>query len=107
MMTGALAPVARAALAGTEADLTRFNIQLLRPVQPMLAQTAADVDEALTNLDGDVALEWKLDGARIQVHKAGDDIQVFSRNLREVTAAVPEVVEVVRGLPAAELLLDA
>ena len=51
-------------------------------------------------------MEWKLDGARIQVHKAGDEIKVFSRNLREVTSAVPEVVEAVRGMPAAQLILD-
>jgi DNA ligase-1 len=72
----------------------------------MLAQTAADVDEALADLEDDVALEWKLDGARIQVHKAGDDIKVFSRNLRDVTAAVPEVVEAARRLPANQVILD-
>ena len=106
MMAGALAPVARAALVDGEAGLARFTIQLFRPVQPMLAQTAADVDEALSSLDQDVTLEWKLDGARIQVHKAGDEVMVFSRNLREVTSAVPEVVELVRGLPAGQLILD-
>jgi DNA ligase-1 len=106
MMAGDLAPVAQAALADGEVGLRRFDIQLLRPVQPMLAQTASDVDEALANLDGDVALEWKLDGARIQVHKAGDEIKVFSRNLREVTAAVPEVVAAIRGMPADQLILD-
>jgi DNA ligase-1 len=72
----------------------------------MLAQPADDVDEALVQLGTEVSLEWKLDGARIQVHKAGDEITVFSRNLREVTSAVPEVVETVRRLPAAELILD-
>jgi DNA ligase 1 len=106
MFAGGLAPVARAALAGDDQALSRFNVQLFRPVQPMLAQTAADIDEALASLDADVALEWKLDGARIQVHKAGDDIKVFTRNLREVTPAVPEVVELVRAIPAAELILD-
>ena len=106
MFAGNLAPVARAALAGGDPDLSRFDVQLFRPVQPMLAQTASDIAEALTNLDEDVAVEWKLDGARIQVHKAGDEIKVFSRNLREVTSAVPEVVEAVRGMPAAQLILD-
>jgi DNA ligase-1 len=106
MMAGALAPVARAALAGDIDELTRFDVRLFRPVQPMLAQTAADVGEALEQLDGDVALEWKLDGARIQVHKGGDEVRVFSRNLREVTPAVPEVVEAVRGMQADELILD-
>src|SRR5439155_5323875 len=57
-------------------------------------------------LHDEVALEWKLDGARIQVHKAGDEIKVFSRNLREVTSAVPEVVEAVRMLAAREAILD-
>ena len=106
MLAGSLAPVARAALAGGEPGLSRFEIQIFRPVQPMLAQTASDVDEALANLDADVAVEWKLDGARIQVHKADDEIKVYSRSLREVTAAVPEVVEVVRRLPAAHVILD-
>ena len=72
---------------------------MLRPVQPMLADSAADVAEAVSPL-GDAALEYKLDGARIQVHKAGDDVRVFSRALRPVTPAVPEVVEAVRAMPA-------
>ena len=106
MMAGELPSVARAVLVEGEAGLARFAIQIFRPVQPMLAQTAADIDEALADLEEDVALEWKLDGARIQVHKAGDDIKVFSRNLRDVTAAVPEVVETARRLSADELIFD-
>jgi DNA ligase-1 len=73
---------------------------------PMLAQTAADMEVALAELEDDVALEWKLDGARIQVHKAGDEVQVFSRNLRGVTAAVPEVVQAVRALRVDDVILD-
>jgi DNA ligase-1 len=106
MMAGVLAPVARAALVEGEAGLQRFTIQIFQPVQPMLAQPADDIDEALAQIDGEIALEWKLDGARIQVHKAGDDIKVFSRNLRDVTAAVPEIVETVRGLGVREAILD-
>jgi DNA ligase-1 len=106
MMAGELASVARAVLVEGEPALARFSVQIFRPVQPMLAQTAADIDEALVDLEEDVALEWKLDGARIQVHKAGDEIKVFSRNLREVTAAVPEVVEAARRLPAGEVIFD-
>lgn len=107
MMAGELAPVARALLVEGESGLSRFLVQIFRPVRPMLAQPAAGVDEALADLDEDqVALEWKLDGARIQVHKAGDQIKVFSRNLREVTSAVPEVVEAARSLPVNELILD-
>ena len=106
MMAGALAPVARAALVEGEAGLQRFTIQIFQPVQPMLAQPADDIDEALAQIEGEIALEWKLDGARIQVHKAGDEIKVFSRNLRDVTAAVPEIVETVRGLGVREAIFD-
>jgi len=106
MIAGELAPVARAALVEGEAGLSRFMVQIFQPVQPMLAQAAADLDQALGELHGEVALEWKLDGARIQVHKAGDEIRVFSRNLREVTAAVPEVVEAVRTLAADAAIVD-
>lgn len=106
MMAGELAPVARGLLVEGEAGLARFMVQIFQPVQPMLAQSAADLDEALGQLQDDVALEWKLDGARIQVHKAGDDIKVFSRSLREVTSAVPEVVEAARTLTASEAILD-
>src|SRR6185295_19349832 len=82
-----------------------FTLSLFQPVQPMLAESATDVDDALANL-GEASFEYKLDGARIQVHKSGDDIRVFTRNLREVTGAVPEVVEAVRAMPARELVLD-
>ena len=106
MMAGALAPVARALIAEGEAGLAHFTVQMFRPVQPMLAHTASDVHEALTDLEQDVALEWKLDGARIQVHKAGDEIKVFSRNLRDVTSTVPEVVEAAQALRAHNVILD-
>jgi DNA ligase-1 len=72
----------------------------------MLAQTASDVAEALLQLDGECAFEWKMDGARIQVHKRGDEIRIYTRTLNEVTAALPEIVEAVRTLPARELVLD-
>ncbi|MFN8178965.1 MAG: ATP-dependent DNA ligase [bacterium] len=102
---GDLAEVAKVALAEGEAGLSRFRVQLFRPLPPMLASPAADADEAIERL-GQAALEYKLDGARIQVHRAGDDVRVFSRALNDVTAAVPEIVEVVRALPAKELVLD-
>ncbi|HTO47903.1 MAG TPA: ATP-dependent DNA ligase [Burkholderiales bacterium] len=105
MYAGGLAAVARAALTEGAAGLARFSVRLLQPVQPMLATPADDVAAALAAL-GTAALEWKLDGARVQVHKAGDDVRVFTRNLNDVTAAVPEVVEAVRTLPARELILD-
>lgn len=105
MMAGDFAEVARALLTDGEAALSRFDVQLFRPVQPMLAQTAEDASEAMENL-GEASLEYKLDGARIQVHKSGDEVRVYSRQLNEVTAAVPEVVEAVRALPGRDLILD-
>jgi DNA ligase-1 len=71
----------------------------------MLAESAADAPDALAQL-GRAALEFKLDGARVQVHKSGDEVKVFSRRLNEVTGAVPEVVAVTRALPARDLILD-
>jgi DNA ligase-1 len=105
MLAGELAPVARAALVEGDAALDAFMVRLFQPVQPMLAQSAASIDEALEEL-GEVSLEFKLDGARIQVHKSGDEVRTYSRNLRDVTAAAPEIVEIVRALPAREIILD-
>jgi DNA ligase 1 len=105
MMTGDLPTVARAAMAGDPAALAGFAVQLFRPIHPMLAGSADTADVAMKEL-GEAALEYKLDGARIQVHKAGDQVAVFSRRLNDVSAAVPELVESVRTLPARELILD-
>jgi DNA ligase-1 len=105
MYAGGLPAVARAALVDGARGLAQFTIQLLQPVQPMLAQPAEDVAAAMTAL-GTAAVDWKLDGARVQVHKAGDEVRVFTRNLNDVTAAVPEIVEAVRPLPARDLILD-
>ncbi len=105
MMAGDIARVARAALEQGEAGLAQYDVQLFRPIQPMLAQSADDVPEALASV-GEAALEYKMDGARVQVHKSGDDVMVYSRSLKDVTPAVPEVVEVARALPAKDLILD-
>jgi DNA ligase-1 len=102
---GGIAPVARAALTEGAAGLSRFAIRLMQPVQPMLAQPAADAESALGQL-GEALLEWKLDGARVQVHKSGDEVRVFTRSLNDVTAAVPEVVAAARAAPARSLILD-
>ena len=105
MLAGDIAAVARALLEQGEAGLHSYDVQLFRPIQPMLAQTAEDVTGALADL-GEAALEFKMDGARVQVHKSGDDVMVYSRALNDVSAAVPEVVEAVRALPAEDLILD-
>jgi DNA ligase-1 len=105
MIVGSLGVVARAALTGGAGALARFAVTLHRPVQPMLAQPADDIADALAHL-GTAAIEWKIDGARVQVHKAGDKIKVYTRNLNDVTASVPEIVEALQGLPANELILD-
>src|SRR5438552_4178746 len=105
MLAGDLASVARTALVDGDAALSRFILEPFQPVQPMLADSAADVADAISTL-GDAVIEYKLDGARIQVHKVDDEVKVYSRNLREVTAAVPEVVTVARAIPAREIVLD-
>lgn len=105
MLAGDVVPVAVAALAAGAAGLAAFRLQLLSPVQPMLAGTAQDVDEILAR-HGRVALEYKLDGARVQVHRAGDQVRVFTRQLNDVTLAVPEVVAAVRALPVRQVVLD-
>jgi DNA ligase 1 len=105
MFAGSLTQAAAAALHGDPEALDRFAVSIFTPVQPMLADSAEDVGEALARL-GEAALEYKLDGARVQVHKAGGDVRVFSRNLRDVSVAVPEVVEAARAMPAREMVLD-
>ena len=101
---GGIAPVARAVLSQGAKGLEPFSIRLMQPVLPMLAQPAEDVAGALADL-GTALFEWKLDGARVQVHKSGGEIRVFTRNLNDVTAAVPEVVWALKDIPA-ELILD-
>lgn len=105
MLAGSVQAVAPAVLEDGERGLAQFDIQLFRPVQPMLAQTAEDIGSALDEL-GDTALEYKFDGARVQAHKSGDEVRIFSRGSRDVSGAVPEVVEAVRKLPAKDLILD-
>jgi DNA ligase-1 len=98
--------VARAAREAGVSGLRRFQLQVMSPVAPMLAQTANDVAEALETLSGDVVFEWKMDGARIQAHKQHDLVRIFTRGLNDVTAAIPEIADGVRALPAEQLVLD-
>ena len=106
MYAQSLGAVAHAALDGGRAALDKFQLELFSPIAPMLAQTAADVGEALRELGGEAAFEWKMDGARVQVHKAGGDVRIYTRGLNDVSGAVPEIVEAARALPAANIVLD-
>jgi DNA ligase 1 len=105
LFSGDLGAVALASLTGGAPALARFGIVLFRPLESMLAQTAEDAGDAIGRL-GEAAFEYKLDGARVQVHKAGDEVRVFSRRLNDVSDSVPELIEGVRALPARELVLD-
>ncbi len=105
MVGGGIAAVARSAIAEGNAGLDRHAMTIFEPVAPMLAQPADDIEDAMARI-GMAALEWKLDGARIQVHKQGDDVRIYSRTGNEVTAAAPEVVSVVRAQAARTLILD-
>ncbi|GAB4085214.1 ATP-dependent DNA ligase [Myceligenerans cantabricum] len=110
MLRGATGPVARAALLSPDplAALAGFSLQVGRPVRPMLARSAPDVAAALDRLSpsGAVCVDVKLDGVRIQVHRADDDVRVFTRSLDDITARAPEIVAVVRTLPEPRLVLD-
>jgi DNA ligase-1 len=105
MLAGDLPVVAAAARAAGARGLAEFHLKLFRPLGPMLAQSAAGPGEALERL-GAAILEYKLDGARVQVHKAGDDVKVYTRSLHDVTARTPEIVELARALPATSAILD-
>jgi DNA ligase-1 len=105
MLNGDLAGVAESARERGEAGLASFGLELFRPLAPMLAQSAANIGEALQTF-GAAHLEHKLDGARVQVHKSGERVSVYTRNLNEVTNRVPEVVELAKSLPARSLVLD-
>jgi DNA ligase-1 len=99
--------VAQAALHDAAGGFAQFQLETLSPIAPMLAQTAADPADALRQLGAvDIAWEWKVDGARIQVHKSGSTVRIYTRNLNEVGASLPEIVQQVQSLPTAELILD-
>ncbi len=109
MLCGAKIPVAVAALTEGQAGLARFALEVGRPLRPMLASSAPDIEAAFakTSPHGQaVAVDCKLDGIRVQVHKYDGRVTVFTRTLDEITDRLPEVVEAVSGLPATSLVLD-
>jgi DNA ligase-1 len=105
MLGGRLGPTARLALFDGRAALEAVGLEVGRAVRPMLASTAPNVADAMAEL-APASVEWKLDGARIQVHRRGDEVVVFTRNLNDVTSRLPEVVEAARALPVESVVLD-
>jgi DNA ligase-1 len=106
MLTGRLDETAATALTGGEAALAAVGLRVGRPVRPMLAAPGSSLDAALADLGAEVTVEHKLDGARVQVHRDGDTVRVWTRTLREVTGGVPELVACVRALPCRTAVLD-
>ena len=106
MVSGDLGATASAALTGGVEALAGFRLSLLTPLQPMLAQSAEDIPSAFERIRP-AAVEWKLDGARIQIHRLGDEVRVFTRNLADVTDRVPEIVAAIRAIPPEAAVLDA
>ncbi|MPY94041.1 MAG: ATP-dependent DNA ligase [Acidimicrobiia bacterium] len=105
LLGGDLRDVAVAALEGGTTALGGIGLELGRPLQPMLAATAEDAVAALA-ATGPASVEWKLDGARLQVHRDGEDAAIFTRSLRDVTSQLPEVVDLARQLPGGRFVLD-
>ncbi|MDY6997031.1 MAG: ATP-dependent DNA ligase [Actinomycetota bacterium] len=107
MLSGDLPAVAAAAITGGAGALERFRLRVGTPVGPMLAQTAGSVGDALERLGGTAMFEAKLDGARVQIHRDGEDVSIFTRSLDDVTARLPEIVTAVLALPVSTLIADA
>ncbi|WP_034269989.1 ATP-dependent DNA ligase [Haloechinothrix halophila] len=105
MLSGRLPATAEAAMTGGSAALTEFRLELGRPIRPMLASPAESLTDALAQL-GPAVVEYKMDGARIQVHRDGDDVRVWTRTLRDITEYVGELVDVVRAMPCRTVVLD-
>jgi DNA ligase-1 len=105
MLSGDLARTAEVALLEGEEGLRGIGFELFRPIFPMLASTAESVGEAVASFDR-ASVEWKLDGIRIQIHRRGDEVKVYTRNLNEITHALPGIVEAVRGLAVEQAVLD-
>jgi DNA ligase-1 len=106
MLCGDLPTVAAAARAGGAAAVAEFGLRVGRAISPMLAQSAASIPDAFDRLGGSALIEAKLDGARVQLHRLGDDIAIYTRSLDDVTERLPEIVEAVRALPVTSLVAD-
>lgn len=105
MLEGDLVSVASDALAAGPGSLAAAKLQILTPIQPMLAKTAESAGQAVEAL-GVGYVEWKLDGARVQVHRSAEEVRIFTRNLRDITASLPEVIDLALGLDPTRFILD-
>ena len=105
MLSGDLPRTAEIAITGGEDELRDVGFELFRPIVPMLASTAASVSDAVSGFDRS-SVEWKLDGIRIQVHRRDDEVRIYTRNLNEITHALPGIVEAVRGLQVSQAVFD-
>ncbi|WP_394550676.1 ATP-dependent DNA ligase [Agromyces sp. MMS24-JH15] len=105
MLSGDLGETARLALTGSAAELDAVGLVVGRPVLPMLAASAPTVAAAIEST-GEASVEFKFDGARIQAHRRGDEVRVYTRNLADITHRLPEVVDVVRSFPVESVILD-
>ncbi|WP_433682349.1 ATP-dependent DNA ligase [Nocardia sp. CA-119907] len=106
MLSGQLPVTAVAALTGGVDALSEFRLEVGRPIQPMLAAPGASLDEVMAEFGDEVSVEHKLDGARIQVHRQNSRVWVFTRTLRDITASVPELVDLVARLDCTSVVLD-
>src|SRR5919109_5279704 len=105
MLSGDLTRTAEIAIAEGEAGLREVGFRIFQPILPMLASTPASVAEAVGSFER-ASVEWKLDGIRIQIHRRGDEVRIYTRNLNDITYALPGIVEAVRRLPVTQAVLD-
>jgi DNA ligase 1 len=105
MLSGDLPRTAEIAITAGEEGLRAVGFELFRPILPMLASTAESVDDALASFEL-ASVEWKLDGIRIQIHRRDDEVRIYTRNLNEITHALPGIVAPVRALPVRQAVFD-
>jgi DNA ligase 1 len=105
MLSGDLTKTAEIAMTQGEPGLQQVGLEIFRPILPMLASTSTTVGEAMAKFECS-SVEFKLDGIRIQIHKRGDEVRIYTRNLNDITASLPGIADVARWLPAAQAVLD-
>jgi DNA ligase-1 len=105
MLSGDLTRTAELALTAGEQGLREVGFELFRPILPMLASTAESVGDAVASFER-ASVEWKLDGIRIQIHRRADEVRIYTRNLNEITHALPGIVQAVLGLPVRQAVFD-